>query len=109
MTSIRSALSVNPITNKISIRKANKIQRRSRIPNPKLEYVFKIPEDSLSYRPMQIEWGRLKACTHAHSELNAQLCHREVQERVDHAPVLSLVNSIAIFIWIQRYSHAHRC
>jgi hypothetical protein len=49
----RSALSVNPITCKISIGKTNKIQRRrSRILNPKLGSVFEIPEDSLNCRPM---------------------------------------------------------
>jgi hypothetical protein len=46
MASPRSALSVNPITRKISIEKPNKIQRkRSRIPNPKLRSVFEIPEN----------------------------------------------------------------
>jgi hypothetical protein len=53
MTSTRSALSVNPTTRKISIGKTNMIhRRRSRIPNPKLECVFEIPEDSLNCRPM---------------------------------------------------------
>jgi hypothetical protein len=53
MTSIGSALSVNPTTHKISIEKANKIKRkRSRIPNPKLRSVFEIPKNSLNYRPM---------------------------------------------------------
>jgi hypothetical protein len=53
MTSPRSALSVNPTTHKISIRKANKIKRRrSRIPNPKLRSVFEIPENSLNCRLM---------------------------------------------------------
>jgi hypothetical protein len=46
MTSRRGALSVNPTTCKISIEKANKIQRRrSRIPNPKLRSVFEIPKN----------------------------------------------------------------
>jgi hypothetical protein len=49
MTSPRSVLSVNPTTHKISIKKANKIQRRrSRTPNPKLRSVFEIPKDSLN-------------------------------------------------------------
>jgi hypothetical protein len=53
MTSIRSDLSFNPTTCKISIRKANKIKRRrSRIPNPKLKSVFEIPANSLNYHPM---------------------------------------------------------
>jgi hypothetical protein len=53
MTSPRSALSVNPTTSKISIRKANKIKRRrSRIPNPKLKSVFEIPKNSLNCHPM---------------------------------------------------------
>jgi hypothetical protein len=53
MTSVRSALSVNPTTHKISIEKAHRIKRRrSRIPNPKLRGVFEIPEDSLNCHPM---------------------------------------------------------
>jgi hypothetical protein len=52
MASPESALSVNPTTRKISIRKANKIQRRSRIPNPKLRSVFEIPANSLNCRLM---------------------------------------------------------
>jgi hypothetical protein len=53
MASPRSAHSVNPTTRKISIGKANKIQRRrSRIPNPKLRSVFEIPENSLNFCPM---------------------------------------------------------
>jgi hypothetical protein len=53
ITSPRSALLVNPTTRKISIGKANKIQRRrSRITNPKLRGVFEIPEDSLNYCPI---------------------------------------------------------
>jgi hypothetical protein len=63
MASPRSALSVNPTTHKISIRKANKIQRRSRIPNPKLRSVFEIPENSLNYHPMWRVWGSMKAHT----------------------------------------------
>jgi hypothetical protein len=53
MISPRSALSINPITRKISIGKASKIKRRrSRIPNPKLRSVFEITEDSLNCHPM---------------------------------------------------------
>jgi hypothetical protein len=53
MTSTKSALSVNPTTCKISIRKTNKIKRRrSRISNSKLRSVFEIPEDSLNCHPM---------------------------------------------------------
>jgi hypothetical protein len=53
MTSSRSALSVNPTTRKISIGKANKIQRRrSKILNPKLKSVFEIPENPLNCCPM---------------------------------------------------------
>jgi hypothetical protein len=53
MISTRSALSVNPTTHKISIRKVNKIKRnRSRVPSPKLRCVFEIPKDSLNCRPM---------------------------------------------------------
>jgi hypothetical protein len=53
MTSIRSALSVNPTTGKISNGKANKVkQRRSRIPNPKLRSVFEIPKNLPNYGPM---------------------------------------------------------
>jgi hypothetical protein len=49
MISLSGAISVNPTTDKISIGKANKIERRiSRIPNPKLRSVFEIPEDSLN-------------------------------------------------------------
>jgi hypothetical protein len=47
-------------------------------------------------------------CTKTHGELNGQSCHQEVQEGVNHAPVLSLVDSLAIFIWTQRRSRAHR-
>jgi hypothetical protein len=50
MISTRSALSVNPITHKISIRKTNKIKRRrSKISNPKLRSAFEVPENSLNY------------------------------------------------------------
>jgi hypothetical protein len=53
MISPRSAVSVNPTTRKISIKKANKSKRRrSIIPNPKLMDVFEIPKDSLNQRPM---------------------------------------------------------
>jgi hypothetical protein len=71
MTSSRSSLSVNPKTHKISIEKANKIQRRrSRIPNPKLWSVFEILENLLNYRPMRRAWGSLKTRTQPHGELN---------------------------------------
>jgi hypothetical protein len=53
ITYTRSALPVNPITHKISIRKINKIKRRrSRIPNPKFKCVFEIHENSLNCCPM---------------------------------------------------------
>jgi hypothetical protein len=53
MTNTRSALSINPTTRKISIRKANKIKQRiSRKPNPKLRGVFEIPKNSLNCHPM---------------------------------------------------------
>jgi hypothetical protein len=53
MTSARCALSVNPTTGKISIKKGNKIKRRrSRIPNPKLSSVFGMPKNSLNCHPM---------------------------------------------------------
>jgi hypothetical protein len=53
MACTRSPLLINPTTHKISIEKANKIKRRrSRIPNPKFECVFEIPEDSLNYCSM---------------------------------------------------------
>jgi hypothetical protein len=105
----RGALSVNPTTCKISIRKTNKIQqRRSKISNPKLRSVFEIPENSPNCRPMRRAWGRLKARTQPHGELNVRPCHCEVQEGADHAPVLSLVHSLAIFIWTKRGRGAHR-
>jgi hypothetical protein len=40
-------------------------------------------------------------------KLNVRQCRPEVQERANHAHVLSLVNSLAIFIWTQRNSRAH--
>jgi hypothetical protein len=99
MTSIRSALSVNPTTRKINIEKVNKIKwRRSRISNPKLRSVFEIPEDSRNCRPMWRAWGSLKERTQPHGELNIRPCRCEVEEGFDHAPVLSLVHSLAIFI-----------
>jgi hypothetical protein len=53
MAGTRSALLVNTTSSKISIQKANKIQRkRSRIPNPKLKSLFEIPKDSLNSCPM---------------------------------------------------------
>jgi hypothetical protein len=86
MTSHISALSINPTTHKISIKKANKIKgRRDRISNLKLSSVFKIPENSLDCRPMRRVWGTLKARTQPHGELNVRLCRCEVQKRVDHA------------------------
>jgi hypothetical protein len=100
MTSTRSDLSVNLTTRKISIRKDDKIQRRrSRIPNPKLECVFEIPEDSLNFHSMRRAWGSQKARTQAHDELNVQSCRHEVQEGANHAPVLSPINNLTIFIW----------
>jgi hypothetical protein len=52
MTSTRSALSVNPTTHKISIRKTSKIKRRrNTIPNPKLMSAFEVPKNSLNYHP----------------------------------------------------------
>jgi hypothetical protein len=52
-TSARSALSINPTTRKINIRKVNRIKRRrSRIPNLKLRSVFEIPENPLNCRPI---------------------------------------------------------
>jgi hypothetical protein len=47
-------------------------------------------------------------CTKAHDELNVRPCHREVQEGVNHALVLSLVNGITVLVRIQRRGHAHR-
>jgi hypothetical protein len=100
MTSTRSALMINPTTCKISIRKANKIQQRtSRIPSPKFECVFEIPEDSLNYRPMRRAWRSLEVLTQAHDELNVWPCRHEVLEGANHAHVLSPVDSLAIFIW----------
>jgi hypothetical protein len=100
MTSPKSALSVNPTTCEISIRKTNKIQRRrSRIPNPKLECVFEIPENLLNDGPMRGAWESLKAQTQAHDKLNIRSCRREVHEGANHASILPLVNSITIFIW----------
>jgi hypothetical protein len=103
MTSLRGVFSINPTTRKISIGKAIKIQRRrNRIPNPKPRSVFEIPENSLNCHPMRRVWGRLKAHAQPHGELNVRPCHCEVQEGADHAPILSLVHSLAIFIWTKR-------
>jgi hypothetical protein len=45
----RSAFLINTTSSKISIQKANKIQRRrGRIPNLKLKSLFEIPEDLLN-------------------------------------------------------------
>jgi hypothetical protein len=64
---------INPTTPKISIGKANKIQRRrSRIPNPKLRSVFEIPENSLNYRSMWRAWGSLKVRAQPHDKLNVR-------------------------------------
>jgi hypothetical protein len=109
MTCTRSAFSINPTTCKISIGKANKIkQRRSRVSNPKFECVFEIPEALLNCCPMWRAWRSLKECTQAHSELNVRPCCHEVQEGANHAPALSLINSLTIFIWIQCHCRAHR-
>jgi hypothetical protein len=102
MISLRSAFTNNPTTHKITIGKTNKIQRRrSRIPNPKLERVFETPENPLNGRPMRRAWGSLKTCTKAHDKLNVWSCRREIQDGVNHTLVLSLVDSLAIFIWTQ--------
>jgi hypothetical protein len=53
-------------------------------------------------------WGSLKARTQAHGKMNVRLCRCEVHEGANHALVLSLVDSLAIFIWTQQRSHAHR-
>jgi hypothetical protein len=109
MTSPRGALSVNPTTQKISIGKTNKIQRRrSRISNPKLRSMFEIPENLLNYHPIQRAWGSLKARVQPHDKLNVRPCRCEVQEGADHAPVLSLIHSLTIFIWTKRGSRAHQ-
>jgi hypothetical protein len=109
MTSLRSALSVNPTSRKINIGKANKIQRRrGRILNLKLSSVFKIHENLLNCRSMQRAWGSLKACIQPHDKINVRPCRCEVQEGADHTPVLSLVHSLAIFIWTKRGRGAHR-
>jgi hypothetical protein len=109
VTSHRSALSVNPTTRKISIGKPNKIQwRRSKIPNPKLRNVFEIPENSLDCRPMWRAWGSLKARAQPHGKLNVRPCRCEVREGADHAPVLSLVHSLTIFIWTKWGREAHQ-
>jgi hypothetical protein len=108
MTSPKSVFTINPTTHKISIRKANKIQRRrSRIPNLKLKSMFEIPEDSLNGSLMRRVWGSLKVHTNAHDELNVRPCRCEVQEGANHAPVFSLVDSLTIFIWTKRRSRAH--
>jgi hypothetical protein len=100
MISPRSAPSVNPTTHKISIRKANKIKRRRDIIlNPKLRSVFEILENSLNYHSMRRVWENLKARTQPHGELNVRPYCCEVQNGVDHAPVLSLVHNLTIFIW----------
>jgi hypothetical protein len=52
--------------------------------------------------------GDLKARTQPHDELNIRSCRCEVQEGADHAPVVSLVNNLAILIWTQRRSGAHQ-
>jgi hypothetical protein len=91
MTVIRSALSINTTSSKISIEKSKKIQRRrNRISNPKLKSLFEIPEDSLNCLTMRSAWGSLKACTQAHDELNVRPCRREIQEGVDHVLLYSL-------------------
>jgi hypothetical protein len=108
MASTRSALLVNTASNKISIRKANKIQQsRSRILNSKLKSLFEIPEDSLNCLTIQSAWGSLKACIEAHDELDVRSYRCEVQEVVDHAPVLPLIDHLTIFIGIQCYRHTH--
>jgi hypothetical protein len=109
MASLKSALSVNPTTRKISIGKTNKIQRRrSGILNPKLRGVFEILENPLNCHLMRRAWGSLKARAQLHGKLNIQSYRCEVQEGADHAPVLSLVHSLAIFIWTKRGCGAHR-
>jgi hypothetical protein len=68
--------------------------------------VFEIPEDLLNCHPRRRAWVSLKTRTKAHGELNVRPCRREVQEVANHAPILSLVNSLVIFIWTQCGSHA---
>jgi hypothetical protein len=109
MTSPRHTLSINPTTCKIIIEKANKIKRRrGRVPNTKLRSVFEIPENSLNCHPMRRAWGGLKVRTQPYGELNVYSCCCEVQKGVDHAHLLSLVHSLAIFIWTKQHSRAHR-
>jgi hypothetical protein len=109
MTSTKSALSVNPTPCKISIEKTNKIKwSRSKIPNPKLRSVFEVSEDSLNCHSMWKAWGSLKACTKIHVELNVRPYCREVQDEANHAPVLPLVHSPTVFIWIEQCCRAHR-
>jgi hypothetical protein len=110
MTSIRNALSVNPTTCKISIWKTNKIQqRRSRIPNPKLECVFEIPKNPPNSYPMWRTWESLKGHTQAHDERNARPCHRLVQEEPimllyslwsTSSPSLSVPSEVAVLIGV---------
>jgi hypothetical protein len=108
MAGIRSALSVNTTSSKISIQKANKIQQEgSIIPNLKLKSLFEIPEDSLNCLTMRSAWRSLKACTQAHDELDVRPCRCEVQEGADHAPVLSLIDCVIIFIGIHCCCRTH--
>jgi hypothetical protein len=109
MTCTKNAILVNPTTRKISIRKANKIKRRrSGIPNPKLECVLEIPENPLNGYPMWRVWGNLKACTQVPGKLNVRLCHHEVQEGANQAPILTLISSLTIFIRNQWCCSAHQ-
>jgi hypothetical protein len=104
MTSTISAFSINLTTCKISIGIANKIKRRgSWIPNPKLECVFEIPEDSLNSCSVWRAWGIPNACTHSHSELNVWSCHRKVQEC--HTPFWDSGNEASIRV--PRMFHSH--
>jgi hypothetical protein len=108
MKGTRSALSVNTTSSKISIQKANKIQRRrSRILNLKLKSLFEIPEDSLNCLTMQSVLRSLKAYTEAHDELDVWLCRRKVQEGADHALILPLIDQLTIFIGIKCYRCTH--
>jgi hypothetical protein len=58
--------------------------------------MFEVPEDPSS-DAKSVGFG-MKMCTKAHDELNVRPYHHEIQEGVNHAPLLSLVDSLALFI-----------
>jgi hypothetical protein len=101
---------INTTPRKVGIWKTKEQKRRGRqVPKTKLRSVLKIPEDPLDGWPIWSPRRCLKTSAQTHRKLDVRPRRRQVQEGVDHAPVLLLVHGISVVVHVQCYSHTHRC